>query len=109
MAAGDAAAEWTALADEVLLPDEFVQRSRAHPGGQRLALGWWLEQRLGPRASRASRAWHGSMVARRTGRTGPSDGQNGVAPVPCSKTHSPISSAISDPPMITRRRTSRLT
>ncbi len=109
MTVGDAAAEWTPLADEVLLPDELIQRSRAHPGGQRLALGRRLEERFGSRAGRASRAWHGSMVARRTGRTGPSDGQNGEAPVAWITTHSPISSAISDPPMITRRRTSRLT
>ena len=35
-----------ALADEVLLADELVEAPRAHPGGQRLALGRGLEQRL---------------------------------------------------------------
>ena len=47
MAAGDAAAQRPALADEVLLPDELLEVARAHPGGQRLALGRWLEEGFG--------------------------------------------------------------
>ena len=70
VATGDAPAERPALADEVLLADELVEAARAHPGGQRLALGRRLEQRLGPRADGASRAWHGPMVARRVARAG---------------------------------------
>ena len=47
VAAGDAAAQRSALADEVRLPDELLEVARAHPRGQRLALGRWLEERLG--------------------------------------------------------------
>ena len=45
VAAIDRAAERPALADEVRLADELVEAARAHPGGERLALGRWLEQR----------------------------------------------------------------
>ena len=47
VAASDAPAQRTALADEVLLPDELGQVARSHPGGQRLPLGRWLEEGLG--------------------------------------------------------------
>src|SRR5918995_2665550 len=46
VAAGDAPAQRSALADEVLLADELLEVARAHPGGQRLAFGRWLEERL---------------------------------------------------------------
>ena len=50
VAAGDAPAQRTSLADEVLLPDELLEVPRSHPGRERLALGRWLEERLGLRA-----------------------------------------------------------
>jgi hypothetical protein len=53
MAAGDRPAERSALADEVLLADELVEASRPHPRRERLALGRWVEERLGLRASGA--------------------------------------------------------
>ena len=53
MAPGDAPAQRSALADEVLLSDELVERPRPHPRGERLAFGRWLEERLGLRASGA--------------------------------------------------------
>ena len=59
MPAGDAPTERPALPDEMLLPNELAERSGAHPRGERLALGRGLEERLGPRADRSSRAWHG--------------------------------------------------
>ena len=111
VAAGDAPAKRPALADQVLLSDELVEVARAHPGGQRLALGRRLEQRLGPRADGASRAWHGPMVARRNARAG-WDQAVRTDRVPVDLGHDPQEpsrNAISDPPMITIRRTSRLT
>jgi hypothetical protein len=62
VAAGDAAAQGPALADEVLLPDELLEAARAHPRRERLALGRWLEERLGSGAGGSPR-WHGRMVA----------------------------------------------
>ena len=59
VAAGDAAAERPALADEVVLADELVEVARAHPRGERLALGRWLEERLGPGSGRAPGGRHG--------------------------------------------------
>lgn len=50
MSAGDAAAERSALADEMLLADELVERPRPHPRRERLLLGRRLEERLGPGA-----------------------------------------------------------
>jgi hypothetical protein len=74
VAASDAPTEGSALADEVFLADELAQISRPHPGGQRLALGRWLEEGFGAGAA-GLRPWcgHGSMV-RATGfaeRNGP--------------------------------------
>ena len=63
--ARDAAPERPALADEVLLADELVEVARAHPGGQRLPLGRWLEEGLGSGAVGPPGGWHGPMVARR--------------------------------------------
>ena len=65
MAAGHAAAEWTSLADEVVLPDELGQVARAHPGGQRLPLGRGLEEGFGSGAGRSPGGGHDRMVARR--------------------------------------------
>jgi hypothetical protein len=48
---GDASAQRTAFADEMLLADELSEAPGSHPGGQRLALGWWLEQGLGAGAA----------------------------------------------------------
>ena len=39
VAAGDATPQRTALADEVLLPDELVEDPRAHARGERLRSG----------------------------------------------------------------------
>ena len=60
--ARDAASERPTLADEVTLPDEFVEVPRAHPGGQRLAFGWWLEQGFGSR-TRDAAGWHVRIVS----------------------------------------------
>ena len=68
MAAGDAAAERAALADEVVLADELVEVARAHPGGERLPLGRWLEEGLGSGAGRAPGGGMPAMVARGRGR-----------------------------------------
>ena len=58
------APERAALADEVLLADELVEVARAHPRGERLALGRWLEEGFGSGAGRSPGGWHGPMVAR---------------------------------------------
>ena len=65
--ARDAASERTALADEVLLADELVEIPRAHPGGERLALGRRLEERLGSGARwvAARMAWPDGSAAGR--------------------------------------------
>ncbi len=47
VAARDRPSERPALTDEVLLADELIERSGAHPGRERLLLGRRLEQRLG--------------------------------------------------------------
>ena len=70
MAAGDAAAERAALADEVFLADELLERSRPHPGGKRLTLGRWLEEGFGSGARGTSCGWHLAMVARRRAGSG---------------------------------------
>lgn len=62
MAPGDRSSKRAALPDEVLLADELVEAARSHPGSQGLALGRWLEERLGPGAGWSPR-WHGRMVA----------------------------------------------
>lgn len=66
MAAGNGPAQWSTLADEVLLADELGQRARPHPGGERLPLGWRLEERFGTgpgRAGRGAPGGHEPMVA----------------------------------------------
>jgi hypothetical protein len=55
VAAGDAAAEWAALADEVGLADELVEASWPHPGRERLPFGRGLEEGLGSCADRPPR------------------------------------------------------
>ena len=48
-----------------VLADELVQAARPHPGGQRLALGRWLEERLGSGADGTAGGGHvPPMVAR---------------------------------------------
>ncbi len=74
MAAGHAAAERPALADEVLLADELGEGARAHPGRQRLALGRWLEERFGSGTDGPSGGWHDRMVARGVAATGVTSG-----------------------------------
>ena len=65
MTAGDAPAQGSALADEVILAHELGEAARAHAGGQRLALGRWLEERLGTSSDRTARGGHvPPMVAR---------------------------------------------
>src|SRR5437868_227126 len=63
MAAGNGTAKGSTLADEVLLPDELVQRARPHPGRERLAPGWRLEQGLRSCAGHAS-GWHAASLGR---------------------------------------------
>src|SRR6187200_550046 len=62
MAARDRSPQRATLPDEVLLADELVEVARPHPRRQWLALGRWLEERLGPGAGWSPR-WHGRMVA----------------------------------------------
>ena len=96
MAARDASAERAALADEVLLADELVEDSRAHPGGQRLPLGRWLEERFGSGARGRRAGGMAAMVARR--RAG-SRLEPSPIPVTWMTAQAPIRSAISEPPM----------
>ena len=63
MAARDAAAQRSAVADEMLLPDELVQVSRPHPCGEGLPLGWRLEEGLWLGAGQSAHGWHDAMVA----------------------------------------------
>jgi hypothetical protein len=63
MAAGDGPAERTTLTDEVLLADELVERSGAHPRRERLLLGRRLEQRLGAGAGRSGGGAPGGHAA----------------------------------------------
>lgn len=56
MAALEAATERAPLADEMTLADELLEAPRPHPGGQRLALGRWPEERLGTGAGGSGRA-----------------------------------------------------
>jgi hypothetical protein len=51
MATGDTPAERAALPDEMVLADELAEVARAHPGGERLALGRRPEERLGSGAA----------------------------------------------------------
>ncbi len=67
--ARDRAAEGAALADEVGLADELVERARAHARGERLPLGRWSEQGFGTRARWCAPGGHGPMVARADQRT----------------------------------------
>ena len=62
VAPSDAPAQGTSLADEVFLPDKLLEVPRSHPGRERLALGGWLEERLGSGAG-YSPGGHGRMVA----------------------------------------------
>lgn len=103
MASGDAATKRAAFTDEVILPDELVETARAHPGGQRLALRRWLEERFGAGADGTSR-WHGA-------RDGSADaaGQAKLDPVRTVTSHRPKRVRMSAPPMITMRRMSRAT
>ena len=112
MPAGDAPAERTALADEVLLADELVEVARAHPGGERLALGRWLEQGLGSGAGRSTGGWHDRMVARPARRPAPDAARSDRARSPVTLRRRPTGrsgSAISEPPTSAIRRTSRAT
>ena len=52
------------LADEVALADELVERARAHPGGERLPLGRWLEQGFGAGPAGSSGGRHGPTMVR---------------------------------------------
>ena len=53
MAAGDGAAQRSALAEQVLLADDLVECPRAHPGRERLAVGRRLEDGVGSSAAGA--------------------------------------------------------
>ena len=59
MAAGDRPAQRAALADEVALADELLERPRAHAGGERLPLGRRSEQGFGTGAGDARRVGMG--------------------------------------------------
>ena len=65
MAAGDAAPEGAAFADEMLLADELVEASRSHARCEWLLLRRRLEQRLRASAGQSGRGapgGHGPMV-----------------------------------------------
>ena len=111
VAAGDAAPERAALADEVLLADELVEVARAHPGGERLALGRRLEEGLGSGAGRVAgrMAWP-AMVARPGGAARRPSAQIGPSPMTWATTHrSEQEQRSSAPPTSAIRRTSRAT
>ena len=130
MAAGDAPAERPALADEVLLADELVERPRPHARRERLPLGRRLEQGLRLRASGpwvvltawpslrgasarehddvgASRDRPGSDAAADPSRRQASERTEKF--VTCEMTHKPMRTRMSEPPTSTIRRTSRAT
>ena len=65
MAAGDAPAKRSAVADEVFLPDELVEGARTHPGRQRLPLRRWLEESFGSGTGDPPGGRHARMVAPR--------------------------------------------
>ena len=118
VAAGDAPAQGPALADEVVLADELVEAARPHPRGERLTLGRWLEEGLGTGTDRAPGSGHVPMVARwacGTGLRRPAaeaaldQRAKGPMPVAWITTHSTISRATIDPPIMAIRRTSRAT
>ena len=58
----DGAPQRPALADEVLLADELVERPRPHPRRERLALRRRLEQRFGSGALDRSVGWASAEV-----------------------------------------------
>ena len=109
--AGDAPPQRAALTDEVRLADELVQAARAHPRGQRLGFGRWLEERLGSGADRTAGGGHvPPMVARwAVGTARRSAGGQILMPVTWVTIQIAISRAIIDPPISAIRRTSRAT
>jgi hypothetical protein len=62
VAAGDAAPQRAALADEMFLPDKLLEVPWAHSRCERLALGRWLEQGFRTGAGNAA-AWHMVILA----------------------------------------------
>ena len=82
MAALNAASEGTSGANEVLLTDELIEGAGAHPRGQRLTLGWRLEEGFGSSPARL-RPW-GRHVAQSTDERvrwrGPDQSSGGSAP-----------------------------
>src|SRR4051794_21065896 len=128
MTARDRPAEWAALPDEMLLAHELVEGPRPHPGGERLTLGRGLEERLGLRASGAwtcrrhrsqSRTPDGSLGLPELdpvalgieGPCEPTDVCPQIRPTPVAwrTTHRANRNAMSEPPIMTIRRTSRCT
>jgi hypothetical protein len=63
MAAGDGAAERTTFANEMLLADELIEGSRAHPRRKWLLLGRRLEQGLGAGTGGSGRGAPGGHAA----------------------------------------------
>jgi hypothetical protein len=53
MASRNRAPDRATLADEVLLPDELLERPRSHPRRERLPVGRRLEEGLGTSAGQA--------------------------------------------------------
>ena len=115
MATGDAPPQRTALADELLLAHELVQRPRPHPRGQRLGLGRWLEQRLWAGAGGTTGSGHDPpMVARWAAATARGSAADqlvptGPAPVAWVRTQIAINRIRSEPPIKAIRRMSRMT
>ena len=64
MAADDRPAERAALADEVRLALELLERARTHACREGLPLGRRLEQGFGAGAGGGAPGGHGAMVAR---------------------------------------------
>ena len=65
VAARDRASERPRIADEVLLALVLIERARPHPRGERLPLGWWLEEGFGSGtgdSTRPSQLWHRGPV-----------------------------------------------
>ncbi len=68
MAAGDGSSQRTRVPDEMLLPDEFIERPWTHPGGQRLSLWWGSKERLRSRTGQAGRRSFGGHAVESTRR-----------------------------------------
>lgn len=69
MSAGNAAAQRSSFANEMLLADEFVQIAWTHSRREWLPLWRWLEEGFGASPKGSLGGWHDRMVAPRRAAT----------------------------------------